>query len=818
MIVLFITCVPIALIAMSIYYFGTGQMEREIHRTHRAHFMQVKERIENELSLLEQTISRWAYHPRFNEGLRNTDLSYYFETAREISQSLLVMNGTHPLVKQVRFYFADKGITVSTDEGVVKMSGEEIREMNEWLDRKPSLFWTYRYRDQGQGDKEPGRLDDQEGADRDDGKAEPSMDHGKKGPGSLYTQEGYDQEGLSRDQGHDGPDEIVLLHKIPVASHQPYGALAIALDKKQLNRLIGELHTEGEGSAFILSPDNQWITTGRDDPVLPDSLEVALRKEISGRKDGAESFSFRWQGDEYSISMGEFAKLGWRYVSATPMSQLTRPVVIMFRFIFGFSLIGLFIAVLLALDASRRIYRPIQRLFQLFQEDKPVWQAGKDEMEWVEQKWKRLTREREILHERWERHLPVLREGFLFQLAHGQFLSRSEADLRELMKQYGWEPDGKAFAVLMIQLAGISNQNNSFLESDQPLVTFAAENIVKELAEKNGMEAKVIHFQDLSIGVLTLFPVSKPQQQLKSELIHFSRQAMDTLTSILRVQVTVVLGKPVCQIKQVSQSFEEAYQALCFRSLQAASEIIDLEVLLSAQRPVFDYPIDEENNIIRELKMGSEEGAVKGVERFLQHVRSKAGKEYLVQQCAIQLLAGILRMVSQSGVVLPSSCEGVNVYKELGELRETGDMLDWFRRRIIRPYIREVSETFNLQMKTKVEEILSAIHEHYRQDLSLDSFAYEYGINPYVLSKWFKKITGMNFIDYLTNLRLDKSKQFLTESHLKIQEIAEQVGYQPSYFIRLFKKHVGMTPGQYRELYAKQRGQKCPIAGNHPSP
>ena len=57
----------------------------------------------------------------------------------------------------------------------------------------------------------------------------------------------------------------------------------------------------------------------------------------------------------------------------------------------------------------------------------------------------------------------------------------------------------------------------------------------------------------------------------------------------------------------------------------------------------------------------------------------------------------------------------------------------------------------------------------------------------------------MNFIDYVTQHRMTKAKELLRESDMKINEIAESVGYQPSYFIRIFKKTEGMTPGQYRE-------------------
>ncbi|MNJ45331.1 HTH-type transcriptional regulator YesS [compost metagenome] len=92
------------------------------------------------------------------------------------------------------------------------------------------------------------------------------------------------------------------------------------------------------------------------------------------------------------------------------------------------------------------------------------------------------------------------------------------------------------------------------------------------------------------------------------------------------------------------------------------------------------------------------------------------------------------------------------------------------------------------------------LQQNYMRDVSLDSCADEIGTNSFFLSKSFKQVTGNNFIDYLTELRMDKAKELLRETKLRISEVAEQVGYQHSYFNRIFKKLEGMTPTHYREL------------------
>jgi YesN/AraC family two-component response regulator len=84
-------------------------------------------------------------------------------------------------------------------------------------------------------------------------------------------------------------------------------------------------------------------------------------------------------------------------------------------------------------------------------------------------------------------------------------------------------------------------------------------------------------------------------------------------------------------------------------------------------------------------------------------------------------------------------------------------------------------------------------------DISLEECAETFQTTPFTLSKAFKQINGMNFIDYLTLLRIEKAKELLSNTDMKVNEIAEHIGYQPSYFIRLFRKFEDMTPGQYRD-------------------
>ena len=98
------------------------------------------------------------------------------------------------------------------------------------------------------------------------------------------------------------------------------------------------------------------------------------------------------------------------------------------------------------------------------------------------------------------------------------------------------------------------------------------------------------------------------------------------------------------------------------------------------------------------------------------------------------------------------------------------------------------------------KKILEILKTDYTDDtLSLTTIAQKLNMNASYLSRVFKQETGNSFIDVLNCLRLDEARRLLHTTAMPVQEVAERVGYtSASYFIKVFKKHCGKTPNQFR--------------------
>ena len=120
----------------------------------------------------------------------------------------------------------------------------------------------------------------------------------------------------------------------------------------------------------------------------------------------------------------------------------------------------------------------------------------------------------------------------------------------------------------------------------------------------------------------------------------------------------------------------------------------------------------------------------------------------------------------------------------------------------------ESPEGENSQTAMVMMQVRRYLEDNYMFDLSLDSVGEILHISPAYLSAQFKKYQKMNFLDCLTELRINAAKELLADPFRSSAEVASMVGYEDaSYFARAFKKRTGMTPTQYRRQAGKKSAE-----------
>ncbi|MDR1469795.1 MAG: helix-turn-helix domain-containing protein [Spirochaetaceae bacterium] len=102
--------------------------------------------------------------------------------------------------------------------------------------------------------------------------------------------------------------------------------------------------------------------------------------------------------------------------------------------------------------------------------------------------------------------------------------------------------------------------------------------------------------------------------------------------------------------------------------------------------------------------------------------------------------------------------------------------------------------------KDLILKVRRYLTDNFQKNISLKELSEKFYINLFYLSQLFKKKTGQNYSDYLACLRIDRAKELLIKTDMRVYEICEAVGYtDATYFSKLFEKICGCTPSEYRK-------------------
>ncbi len=751
LLILFITSIPGIISGIAIYTFGLSSTEKELRKVHVEEIDDRAQNIDTQFSYLEESLTYWAFDPSFNYQLITTDFVYEFQKTREIMQKLMILEGSQPLIGEVELFVETKEGPVLFTPYIEYIKDEKEQEgYHSLLKTSKNITW----------------------------------DHTE----DFFQHTGY-------------RNNLILTHQIPGVINNPFGAIVVTIDDKSLVRTLETLTPYSNGVTMLINEENELLlsTEGSSDK----EFTKELINVFTNNNKMDRSFQMDWKDKTYSVSYGTFDRIGskWTYISAAPISAITTPIITISKVILVASLIVLGLAFFLTWFASNRLYQPVKNLASSFTATSNLTSNGrKDEFKQIRDRLDSLTFESEQLEKRINHQIPQLRQNFLIQLTKGYLYDFDEDALRRRMENYRWKVHHHSFVLLDIQLTR-GNEHLQRTYEDDSLIAFAMANIADDMTAKYLDQYTVLNQYDLTASLFLIIP--DDMSNWSDQLNQLAEDIMTAINRILSSYVTITISSETTRIKDIPFLFEEIGRARRFRDFNNQNQILMLnEVEKEVKGQKLFYPFETEKEIIQSIRRGKINESEELIRQFFDELLHNSTKEVSVHAGIMQLYSTIQHEILLSGVDPVVLYKGRNMYEELSQLREMEWVVKWLIVQVIEPYITFLENNMNMEMKVIVEKVVSYLEEHYMEDISLESCAEYVDITPYALSKAFKKIHGVNFIDYLTTIRMDKAKELLLYTNMKINEISESVGYRHSYFNRIFKKHVGLPPSQYRKTRA----------------
>ncbi|MBS4189720.1 AraC family transcriptional regulator [Bacillus sp. FJAT-49705] len=299
-----------------------------------------------------------------------------------------------------------------------------------------------------------------------------------------------------------------------------------------------------------------------------------------------------------------------------------------------------------------------------------------------------------------------------------------------------------------------------------------------------------------NIVVLMSLPVQNHLQEYKALSSGHALKLKEYIQESTGYSMTIGIGNYYEDARNLHVSYQEALQAVANKFFTGSNAVIHIEDVEPFTNNVDLLQMNEMAVMANQLTMGDFEGVKSSLAAVLRWIFSQRNiSPRLFRLQTLDLLSTLSRAAINGGVQPKEILTMQLSYaKELLLLENLEQICLWFDK-VVHQFLEMVLSNHNESMLKSVQMALGYINRHFTEEITLESVAMEVHLSPNYFSNIFKKTTGSSFIEYLTQLRMEKAKLMLMDLNCTVYQIAETVGYSTSrYFSRVFKSYSGMTP------------------------
>ncbi|MEC0228292.1 response regulator [Paenibacillus alba] len=353
----------------------------------------------------------------------------------------------------------------------------------------------------------------------------------------------------------------------------------------------------------------------------------------------------------------------------------------------------------------------------------------------------------------------------------------------------------------MIDLLGFPSVKNGFVVN--VVFTHAmAGGQPEELEELYSKLIQQIHDSSITCWVgkmsgkqVQLIVFTDGELSYRAQAIGLARNLIQALNRKSDYRLFIGVGGQCQDVREMRRSYHEALLASIDSSLPVHYCLYE-DVPHADNQALGSLTIELEKSVLDEVRCGKWESAGEQIAKIIDVFEGVGQRIDMAQQRVFELLVNVTKLLQEMGI---------DVNKPYFRYQTTSYMQLKAETRYLIHQLVEVREAESDLLQTMKQYIRKYAHE----DLSLERIAAIVNRNPFYVSKLFKEHFGMNYIDYLTEFRIETAKQLMQESDKSLKEITYEVGYHdPNYFSRVFKKLVGHSPTDYRKMLIRPATKK----------
>lgn len=406
-----------------------------------------------------------------------------------------------------------------------------------------------------------------------------------------------------------------------------------------------------------------------------------------------------------------------------------------------------------------------------------------------------------LLRQKANSNIKTIKEDFIKNALAGNIKNESEFYLN--IHELEFKIDFSSYMVIHISIEDYRFIASTRWENDEQSLNSSVSTVISNILTKYG-ESEVIQYEGSNFYVILSPTGNFDQGNTCDAVLQLAENIVEMITTYLNMKVSLGISSSGRTLEELNKKVMEAQLANSYgfylkkKNISFYNEYIKFD---SNTLPDFS---SVEPDLLHALDVVDKEKIKVCIAWIFQKIIEDKN---VYPDKFIKKLTEILYLFSRRLNAIEGTMDEIIDEYETGPYERVGMFLniynleEWFDK-----FIDRYSEYVKLKQKKKTKEEIIKIKNYvltnYTGKFSISICARICNMSEKYFSYVFKKETGENFTNYVNKVRIEKAKELIKNQNMVIFEVANKVGYEnDKYFIKLFRKIVGMTPGEYKRKY-----------------
>jgi two-component system response regulator YesN len=391
-----------------------------------------------------------------------------------------------------------------------------------------------------------------------------------------------------------------------------------------------------------------------------------------------------------------------------------------------------------------------------------------------------------------ESAIPFIQMSFVYDLISGAIRNRD--NLRERCRFLGLEVEPRV--ALIVDIDHFKQLTFQATELEKQMIK---QQVYQHICRTVGEAALVTPFESDNLIALLCFTDRVDKKFVENSARETAADIQECIHRELNIGVTIGIGNYYSDPREINKSYLEARDAERQRFYLGDKQIIHIKDVPYLSNSPFNYSFHYERTVLDKVRCGDRQQAKEKLHELLNGIFASKASIETVKACVLELLIVLSRSAVEGGANLEQlTLLNFSCIDQLTACSNKYQVEEW----LLGALDEFMDNMLANRTSTNLRMINSAcdyIIKNCKKNVSLEEVAKTVHLSPFYFSRLFKQEKGYNFVDFLTQVRIDKAKKLLQNPDYTAVRIAAEVGYQDaSYFSRVFRQATGMTPNQYR--------------------